>query len=332
MTIGILARRAVAAVALSLSLVHPPAFAQTVPAGQTYPDRPVRMLVPLSAGSTVDVVARVMSVPLAKALGQPVVVENVPGAGGVTGTQQLVRAPKDGLTIGMTSSNHVINPSIYKSVPFDSIKDITPISVIGTVPLVLVTHPSIPAKNPQELIALAKAKPGTLNYGSAGNGSALHLAGVLFTTEAGVDVKHVPYKGTGPLANDLVGGQVEMGFLSVTAAMGHIKSGKLRAIGVSTPKRVAVLPDVPTLAESGLPNYSFDAWIALIGPAGLPQSIVTRLHSETQAVLAMKDVQAALGAQGVVVIGSAPDDAQRFFQTELAKHAKLVKQSGATVE
>ena len=293
----------------------------------------LRLIVPLSAGSTVDAIARAMSNEMAKTFGRPVIVENLAGAGGTTGTLQVVRAPKDGLTLGMISSNHVINPSIYKSVPFDALKDVTPITVIGTVPLVLVVNPTrIPAKNTKDLIALLKSKPGQYNFGSAGNGSTLHLAGELFSTEAGVDIKHIPYKGTGPLVSDLLGGQVEMGFVSVTAAAAHIKAGKLQPIGVSTTQRSALLPDVPTLAESGLPKYSFDAWIALVGPPGLPPALVTKIYNDIKTVMAQKEVQAALAAQGIAVIGSPPEQAVPFFKSELDKHTVLVKRSGATVE
>jgi len=295
-------------------------------------DKPLRIVVPLSPASTVDIIARAMSNQLSKVEGRPVIVENVAGAGGMTGTQQVVNAPKDGLTLGMISSNHVINPFIYKKVPFDSLKDITPITVIGTVPLVLVVNPNVPAKNAKELIALLKSKPGALNYGSAGNGSALHLAGVMFGNEAGVDAKHVPYKGTGPLVTDVIGGQVEMAFISVTAASAHVKAGKLRAIGVSTKERSAVLPDVPTLAEQGLPNYSFHAWIAVIGPAGLPQSMVQKYYTDFKTVLSQKDVQEALAAQGIAVMDSPPEKAAPFFKAELDKHEALVKKSGATAD
>ncbi|WP_157264274.1 Bug family tripartite tricarboxylate transporter substrate binding protein [Azohydromonas aeria] len=299
---------------------------------QAQSDKPIRVVVPLSAGSTVDAVARAMSNQMAKVMGHPIVIDNLPGAGGMTGTVQVVNAPKDGLTLGMISSNHVINPSIYKKVPFDTLKDITPITVIGTVPLVLVVHPSVKANNVKELVALMKAKPGTLNLGSAGNGSTLHLAGVMFGTEAGVEIRHIPYKGTGPLTSDIVGGQVDMAFISVTAAAPHIKSGKLRALGMSTKTRSPVLPDVPTLAESGLPNYSFDAWIALVGPAGLPAPMVQKVYADTKTVLAQKEVQEALVQQGITVINSTPEQAVPFFKSELDKHAKLVKQSGATAE
>lgn len=301
-------------------------------AAQAQADKPIRVVVPLSAGSTVDAVARALSNQMAKVMGHPIVIENLAGAGGMTGTVQVVNAPKDGSTIGMISSNHVINPSIYKKVPFDSLNDITPITVIGTVPLVLVGSNAVPAKNLRELLALLKAKPGTLNIGSAGNGSVLHLAAELLMSEGGVDVKHIPYKGTGPLAADLLGGQVELGFLSVTAAAPHIKAGKIRAYGVSTKQRSSVLPDVPPLAESGLPNYSFDAWIAAIGPAGLPKPIVQKYYTDLKTVLAQKDVQDALAAQGITVIASAPEQAVPFFKAELDKHAALVKKSGATAD
>jgi tripartite-type tricarboxylate transporter receptor subunit TctC len=294
--------------------------------------KPLRIIVPLTTGSTVDTVARAMSVELAKSMGQPVVIENLPGAGGVTGTAQLVRAPKDGQTLAMISSNHAINPSIYKNVPFDSVKDITPISVFGTVPLVLVVNTSVAAKNTRELVALVKASPGKLNYGSAGNGSVLHLAGELFKEQAGAFITHIPYRGTGPLTTDLMGGQVDMAFLSVTAAAPHIKSGKLRAIGVSTRTPTAVLPDVPTLAESGLPGYSFDAWLAIIAPGGTPKPIVQDLYQKFRTALANKDVQSNLHAQGITILEGTPEQAEPFFVSELAKHAKLVKLSGAVAE
>jgi tripartite-type tricarboxylate transporter receptor subunit TctC len=317
-------RRAMAVLALGLASLAGLTQAQS--------DKPIRVVVPLSAGSTVDAVARAMSNQMAKVMGHPIVIENLPGAGGMTGTVQVVNAPKDGTTIGMISSNHVINPGIYKKVPFDSLKDITPITVIGTVPLVLVASPAVPAKTVQELVSLMKAKPGTLNFGSAGNGSVLHLAAEMFGSEAGVDIKHIPFKGTGPLTTDLVGGQVDLGFLSVTAAAPHVKTGKLRALAVSTQKRSSILPDVPTLAESGLPNYSFDAWLAAVGPAGLPAPVVQKLYGDFKTVLAQKEVQDALAAQGIVIINSTPEQAAPFFKGELDKHLALVKKSGATAD
>ncbi|MES2361353.1 MAG: tripartite tricarboxylate transporter substrate binding protein [Pseudomonadota bacterium] len=312
---------------LAAALLAPGFGAQAQTGGKA-----LRLIVPLTTGSTVDTVARAMSVELAKSMGQPVVIENLPGAGGVTGTAQLVRAPKDGQTIAMISSNHVINPSIYKNVPFDSLKDITPISVFGTVPLVLVVSNSVAAKNTRELVALVKSKPGKFNYGSAGNGSVLHLAGELFKEQSGAFITHIPYRGTGPLTTDVIGGQVDMAFLSVTAAAPQIRSGRLRAIGVSTTTRSAVLPDVPTLAESGLPAYSFDAWLALIAPGGTPQPVVQDLYQKFKSALATKDVQDKLAAQGITVLNGTPEQAVPFFKSELAKHAKLVQLSGAVAE
>lgn len=299
---------------------------------QLYGERPMRVIVPLSPGSTVDIVGRSMSNEMAKVFGVPVMIDNLAGAGGVPGTAQLVKAPKDGMTIGLISSNHVINPSVYKTVPFDSLKDITPITVLGTVPLVLVVNPSVPAKNATELIALMKSKKTELNVGSAGNGSVLHLAAELFGSEAGVDIRHIPYKGTGPFLTDLLGGQVQMGFLSVTAAAPHIKAGKLRAIGVSTKQRSAIMVDVPTLAESGLPNYSFDAWIAAIGPAGMAPVQVQKYFNDFKAVMKSPEVQTTLTAQGIATVLSTPEQTASFFKSELEKHAILVKKSGATLD
>lgn len=319
-------RRAAAAVlALSLSLPFLPASAQS--------DKPVRMIVPNAPGSSVDALARSFGTPFGKLLGQPVIIENLPGAGGVTGTTQLVRAPKDGSSIGLVSNNHVVNPSIYKSMPYDTLKDITPVSVIAGSPFVLVAHPSVPAKDVKELIALAKAKPGQLNYGSSGNGTILHLAAEAFKSEAGgLDIRHVPYKGTGQLTTDLLGGQIQLAVLGVTGVAALVKSGKLRAIGVSTKARSALLPDVPTLAEQGLPRYNMEGWMALIAPAGVSKQVVNRLYTEAKAALGNKEVQDTLAAQGMSPIGTTPEATAQFFQSEMARYAKIVKESGATVD
>jgi len=295
-------------------------------------DKPIRMVVPLAAGSTVDAVARAIAPGFGRVTGHPIVVENVVGAGGIPGTSQVVKAPKDGSVLGMISSNHVINPGIYKSVPYDSLKDVTPIAVLATVPLVLVVNPSLPVKNVAELLAHAKTKPGTLNYGSAGNGSTLHLAGELLVSETGIDMKHVPYRGTGPLITDLIGGQVQLGFVSISQVAQQVKAGSLRALAVSTQKRSDVLPDVPTLAESGVPKYSFDAWIALVGPAGLPKPMVDSYADAVRQAMASPEARTAIAGQGLAVLNMGPDAAPAFFQTELVKHQKLVKQSGATLD
>jgi tripartite-type tricarboxylate transporter receptor subunit TctC len=303
-----------------------------VAAAHAQSDKPLRMIVPLAAGSTVDAVARAMAPAFGKATGHPVVVENLVGAGGIPGTSQIVKAPKDGLTLGMISSNHVINPGIYKTMPYDSLKDITPIAVLATVPLVLVVNPALPVRDVKGLLAYARANPGKLNYGSAGNGSTLHLAGELLVSETGIDMKHVPYRGTGPLITDMIGGQVQLGFVSISQVGPQVKAGTLRALAVSTSTRSAALPDVPTVAEAGVPKYSFDAWIALIGPGGLPKAVVDSDYAAAKAALASPEAQAAFAAQGLTLLDTGPDLAPAFFQAELAKHQKLVKQSGATLD
>lgn len=317
-------RRSLAAAIVASSSLALPALAQN-PAH-------TKLIVPLSVGSTVDVVARVLAQHLGDALGRPVVVENRPGAAGLTGTQQIVTAPADGGTLGIVSSNHAINPSIYKSIPFDSLNDITPIGMIGTVPLVLVAHPSVPANSVQELIALLKNKPGQLNFGSAGNGSTLHLAGELFAQQAGVEWLHIPYNGTGPLTTDLVAGQVDVAFVSVTAVAPHIRSGKLKALGVSTPERVALLPEVPSVSESGLPGYAFDAWMALIGPANLPEATLKRVDAALQQALANPKVQETFALQGIAMTPMPRQDLRDYFKQEQQKYADLVARSGAKLE
>jgi tripartite-type tricarboxylate transporter receptor subunit TctC len=329
----VLEKRRSAAVLVAFALAMPLAGALAQATVETPSDKPIKMIVPNAPGSSVDAVARVIGSPLGKAIGHPIIVENQPGAGGVPATNQIVRAPKDGLTIGMVSNNHVVNPSIYKSMPFDSIKDITPISVVAGSPIVLVAHPSVAAKDMKELIALAKAKPGELYYGSSGNGTILHLAAEAFKADAGrIDIKHVPYKGTGQLTSDLLGGQVQLAFLGVTGVAQHIKAGKLRAIGVTTKERSSILPDVPTLAEQGLSNYNYEGWIALIGPGGLPAAVTNKLSTQVKAALATKEVQEAMAAQGMKPIGSTPEAALQLFQSDLAKYAKVVKESGARID
>jgi len=321
------ARRALILGAALLPLLPALSLAQ-----DAYPSKPVRIVVPLAAASTVDIVARKLGEELAGPMGQQFVVDNRPGAGGVIGTSELIRAGADGHTIGMISSNHVINPSIMKSIPFDPVADITPISVIGAVPLVLVAHPSFEASTVQELVALAKQKPGEIDYGSSGNGTVLHLAGVLLGDKAGIEMRHVPYKGTGPLTNDLVAGHVPLGFISVTAALPQIQAGTLKPLAVASAERVASLPDVPTLDESGVEGYNLASWIAMVGPPDLPQPIVDRLYAETKAVLEKPQVQEAFAAQGLVIVGSDPATTATFLGDELKKHADLVAASGVKPE
>lgn len=308
------------------------ALATPAAGADTYPSKPIRVLVPTGTGTVSDMVARLLATQLGKSMGQGIVVENIPAAGGVNGTLQLVRAARDGYTVAVLNNNHVINPSIYKDLPFDSIKDIQPISVIGSTPLVLVTNPALPVRNLNDLLTLARARPGQITYGSAGNGTVLHLAGVLLTSEGRVDIKHVPYKASSQMTTDAMSGQIDMAFLGVASAAALIDSGKLRAIGVTTTQRSPLLPQVPTLAEQGLAGYDFDGWMALVGPAGLPRTIVDRLNGELKNALADKDVRESMTRMAVLVRTDTPEQATAFFRSELRKHSDLARRGGATLD
>lgn len=295
--------------------------------------QPLHMIVPLAPGTTADLAARLIGRHFSQALGRPVVVENQPAASGVPATAQIVRGARDGSVLGMVASNHVINRAMGKALPFDPLTGVAPITVIGSFPLVLVAVPSLPVQGAQDLIALARAQPGVLNYGSGGAGSLLHLAVELLRAEAGgLDVQHVPYNGTVQMTADLLRKQVQFGFLSVAVATPLIRSGKLRALGVSTRERSAFLPGVPTLAEQGMPGYSFDAWLALVAPAGLPPQLVARYHALARQALASTEVRDALARQGMTFIGNSPAQAAAFLASELDKHTALVRQSGAALE
>ncbi len=320
-----LTRRTLLAAAMTSAVVPAWTFAQGA-------DRPVRLVLPVSAGSGVDGVARVLGPSLGKALARPVVVENYPGAGGITGTTMIVKAPKDGSMLGMVSNNHAVNPSVFKNIPYHAVDDITPITLIGATPFVLVAHPSVAAKNVRELVALAKAQPGVLNYGSSGNGTILHLAAEMFVHEAQVDIKHIPYRGMGPLTADVLGGQIQMAFIAVAVAVPHVKSGALRAIGLSSTTRSPLLPDLPTIAEQGLPNYALDGWVAVVGPAGLPRAEVDRAYNAVRSAVAAPEVREALLAQGYQLQSPAPDATAAFFRSEVDRMAKLVRQSGLKLD
>lgn len=295
-------------------------------------DKPLRVILPLSAGSGADGAIRAISTQLAKAAGHPVVIENLPGAGGITGTAQIVRGPKDGSMMGVVSNNHVVNPSVYPSIPFDAIQDIAPITLIGATPFVVVANPSVPARNIQELVALARAKPGTLNYGSSGNGTILHLGAAMLVDQAKVDIKHIPYKGMGMLMNDLLSGQVQWGVVALAPAAPHIKSGTLRALGVTTAQRVPSMPDLATIAEQGLPDYALEGWIAAIGPKDLPMAERSRLHHAFQQALAQPEARNALIAQGYEIKLTPPEATTAFMRSELQRMAEVVKNARVKVD
>jgi tripartite-type tricarboxylate transporter receptor subunit TctC len=299
---------------------------------QAQSDRPIRMIVPLAAGSTVDAVARALAPSFGRTTGHAVVVENIAGAGGIPGTSQLVKASKDGLTVGMISSNHVINPGIYKTVPYDSLKDITPIAVLATVPLALVVNAKLPVKSVQDLLAHAKSHPGTLNYGSAGNGSTLHLAAELMISETGIDMKHVPYRGTGPLITDLVGGQVQLGFVSVSQVTPQVKAGTLRALAISTSTRSTALPDVPTMAEAGVPNVEVTSWQAIVAPKGLPPAVREKAHAAFVEALNSPKVKDQFTGIGFEMVTNTPAEFAAFQQKEYARWKKVIEAGKISIE
>ena len=291
-------------------------------------DRPIKFILPVATASGVDTITRAATPALSKALGAPVIVENQAGAGGIVGTSALVKSAPDGTTLSIVSNNHVIYPSVYRSIPFDPVTDITPIAVVGTTPIVLVVNPNVPAKNVQELIALMKAKPDTLNYASSGNGTILHLAAAMFLDQAGATAKHIPYKGVGPMLTDLLGGQVDFATSSLPSVQQHIKSGALRVLGVGAAKRLAAAPEIPTMAEQGMPNYIVEGWFAVIGPAKLPDADVKRINAAVATAFASPDVKDAMAKQGNAIAVSTPEYAGQFIRSEMSKYAAIVKKIG----
>jgi len=292
-------------------------------------DRPVRFVLPNAAGSGVDTITRAAQPAFAKALGAPVVVENQTGAGGVIGLQTLARSAPDGHTLAVVSNNVVIFPSVLKSLPFDMPGDFTPIARVGSTPMVLVVNPSkISATNHKELAALLKGKPDAFNYASSGSGTILHLAVELYLEAAGLKVRHIPYKGVGPMVTDLLGGQVDFAAAALPSVQGHIASGKLRPIGMFPAQRTPAAPDIPTFAEQGLTNFEVEAWFAVIGPKGMSPATVKKVHDAIVAAFNDAAVKEAMAKQGNTIRVTTTEQAQAAFRTELAKYAALVKKVG----
>jgi len=320
-TSGFTRRQALAAIAATLAS---PAFAQN--------EKVVRMVLPNATGSGVDAITRAAQPALAKALGQPVVVENQPGAGGIVGLQTIARAAPDGQTLGVVSNNVVIFPSVLKSIPFDMPGDFTPIAVVGYTPLVLVVNAKVPAATAKEMIALLKTKGDEMNYASGGTGTILHLATALFLEEAGVKAHHIPYKGVGPMLTDLLGGQVQFATAALPSVQQHLASGALRAIGVETAQRVPAAPDIPTFAEQGMPGYVVEGWFAVVGPKGMAAAEVRRVHEAVAAAFADPAVKEAMAKQGNVINVGTADQAMPFFRSEMARYAQLVKKAGVEAQ
>lgn len=321
-----LAARLAGAAAIALAAFSAPA------AAADFPTRPITLVVPFAPGGSTDLVARLVAAKMGDVLGQQVIVENRGGAGGNLGAASVAKSSPDGYTILMaTVATHALNPALYKRQAYDAIKDFTPITLLVNVPNVLTVNPKFEAKSVQELIDLAKKDPGKYSYASSGNGSPLHLSGELFKKMAGVDLTHIPYKGSGPALVDVIAGQVPIQFDNLPSSIEHIKAGRLRALGVTTGQRVDSLKDVPAIAET-LPGYETYSWNALFGPAGVPADIVKKLHDAGVAAVNDPTVKAKLAEASTVVVGSSPEELAEFTKKELAKWAPIVKDSGAQID
>jgi tripartite-type tricarboxylate transporter receptor subunit TctC len=300
---------------------------------QPYPARPVRLIVPFSAGGAADVPGRILAQRMTEVLGQQVVVENRPGAGSAIGAEAAARAAPDGYTLLMISNTHFVTAALHKKLAYDPLNDYSPITQVTSAPNVLVVHPSLPVTSVKELVALATARPGQIDYASSGQGSTQHLTGALFCTMAGIQMTHIPYRGSGPATADLLGGQVMVAFPGIAGMLPHIKSGKLRALGVTGSRRSAELAGVPTIAEAGVKGYEMVAWFGLSGPRDLPRDIQTKLHAETLRAVKSPDIQKSLAAVGQEVAWQeTPERFFEFLKTESVKWAKVVKDSGAKLE
>ena len=314
-------------VLLALALIVAAAVAQ----GTAYPAKPVRIVVPSSPGGGTDILARVLAQKLSESQGQQFVVENRPGAGQVIGIEAVARSAPDGYTLLMAASAIVINEVLYAKPPYDTLRDFVPVTLGASLPNILVVHPALPVKSVRELIALAKARPGQLNYSSAGSGTSPHLSMELFRLMAGITLTHVPYKGTGPATVDLVAGQVQLSMPNVLTALPQIKGGKLRGLGVTSAKRATGLPDIPAIAET-LPGYEAIQWYGLLAPAGTPREIVNKVQAETARILVLPEVKARLAADGADAVGNRPEEFAAYIRTEIAKWGKVVKAGGIKLE
>jgi tripartite-type tricarboxylate transporter receptor subunit TctC len=319
---NVMSRRAIAAgLTLLLSL-----FASGQAGAQNYPTKPIRMIVPFPPGGGNDVIARVVAQKLGVRLGQSVVVDNRAGANGIVGLTAVKQAPADGYTLGIAAAGPMaVNPSLYEKLSYDPVKDFEPITNMVIYPLLLVAHPSVPAKNMRELLELARAKPGSLNFASPGSGNSGHLAGELLNSLAKVHTVHVPYKGQGPAVSDLVAGQLQLLYSSIPSVLPLVQQGKLKALAIGSAQRLASLPDVPTIAESGVPGYEAYSWIGIVAPAHTPRPIVEQLNREIAAILKQKDVEQELLAQGAIPVADTPEQFGSYIKTEMAKWGAVVK-------
>lgn len=318
--------KSIAAIVLAGAVVGPGAYATN------YPEKPVNLIVPYPPGGATDVVARIIAQRLSTDWNQQVVVNNRPGAGTTIAAEFVARSPGDGYTLYETTAAHTISASLYSRLNYDPIKDFAPVTLTVTIPLVLVTAPNVPAKNLQELIALSKSTPSGLSVASTGNGTPQHLTAELFKSKTGAQLVHVPYKGDAPMVNDLLGGQVQMAFVTLSAALQHIKAGKLNAIALAHPRRVESIADVPTMAEAGMPGFEAATWFGLLGPASMPADLRQKIYQDVARIVAQPDVTKLLQDMGGDVNNSSPQDFQKFIDAEAVRWGEAVKLSGARVD
>ncbi len=311
-------------------VIASPVLAQTVP---QYPAKPVRMIVTAAAGSGPDITARIVGQKLTAALGQSVVIENRPGAGGSIAAELAAKAAPDGYTLVMASAgSHAVSPALYPKLAWDPVRDFVPITIVAVAPNILIVHPSLPVKSVRELIALARARPGELSFGSGGSGSTAHLSGELFRTLANIKIVHIPFKGAPSAALGVIGGQVEMALLNLPPTLPQVKSGRLKGLAVTTAKRTSAIPELPTIAEAGVPGYEASTWYGVMAPAGTPNEITGRLYTAIIADLRTDDTRARIAADGGEVVGSTPEEFAATLKRDLAKWTRVVKESGARAD
>jgi tripartite-type tricarboxylate transporter receptor subunit TctC len=321
------AAKALMAVAVSGALAAPAIAAE----GERYPVKPIRVVVPFTPGGSNDLVGRVIGQKLNEAWGQPVIIDNRPGAGSTIGIEIVVRAAPDGYTLLTTSGGIAISPSLYK-LSFDPVKDLAPVALVAQMPYLLAAHPSLPVKTAQDLIKLARSQPGKLSYSSSGAGTSSHLTMVMFASAANIDMLHVPYKGGAPAVNAVIGGEVQSTFNVITGPMPHVKAGRLRALGVSSLRRSEIAPDIPTIAESGVPGFDVIAWYNMFAPARTPRAVTEHLNAEVNRILRMPDVRDRLQTLGVTPLSGSTDDLAKYLKFEVERWAKLIREQGIKLD
>jgi len=299
----------------------------------SYPSKPIRMIVPSAPGSGPDIMARAIGQKLTEALGQAIVIDDKPGAGGIIGSEAAAKAPPDGYTLIMSNAGaHTVNPGLYAKLPYDPVKDFAPVTLVALAPNILIVHPTLPVRNVKDLIALAKAKPGELTFGSGGNGSTAHLSGEMFKTMAGINIVHIPFKGSPAAVIGVIAGQIALAIPNIPPALPHVRSGKLKALAVTTAKRAAGVPDLPTVAEAGLPGYEATAWFGVLAPAATPPQIIARLNAAIVKIAHAREMQERLTAEGADAVGNTPEQFAQIIKSDIAKWAKVIKASGARAD